>query len=659
MFRSALRRSVLAAALLAATAGAGATSQAVSPARTSPPPMLPSASPPPAPGHPGNPTPLSTRSFVVRGTAGDIVHVHLTKSLDFSTGGALVMDAHTSGAWGQLVVVPDPHDPRLVGAGAKFLVVDPHIICPAEPCENFTENVAAGQAPLPSGDYVFALLGPPGARLSFTLRNRYFAERPTVLRDVYSMPVRGREVLPVPAGSRDVRVTQTDGLEPGGRYVAPTITAETIQTAVIAFYAPVGGAVQWEYCFGAPRRPSFYTTGTSGSECDGDPATDLGADGIAAPTPKDAYGDAFAYPRLDRTEGTRGLTWDLVNCTSCHMRAWWGDVALDGWTGPERVAAGRALPVIAPPRPPPTALTAGTIHLAAGARGVVPIRVTTSAEPRRVDVMTLLDRTGSMQTQLPAITRQIAAALENLRRHGVDIDAGLSLAGSSALQYANSSPSASSQHPDATVDAANPSYRPPVLFTRPALVGSVAATLAALSVVTPEQMPIEPVDGDCCHFDRQQGQLEAIRQLLTGAGYSYSTAQGAIANVPPGLVAGWRTDPTVQRVLVDVTDQPFDRTGPITFTQPVTPPGDPSLVIHGLVAQRVHHVGLVVGGRVDAADALSRLSAATGAVVPAGGLTCGGSDGHWRVPAGAPFVCTASAAQLAIESAVLHLTSPT
>ncbi|MBV9096501.1 MAG: hypothetical protein JO079_00460, partial [Frankiaceae bacterium] len=229
----------------------------------------------------------------------------------------------------------------------------------------------------------------------------------------------------------------------------------------------------------------------------------------------------------------------------------------------------------------------------------------------------------------------------------------------SALQYADSSPSASSQHPDATVDAANPSYRPPVLFTRPAPVGAVAATLAALSVVTPEQMPIEPVDGNCCHFDRQQGQLEAIRQLLTGAGYSYSTAQGAIANVPPGLIAGWRTDPPVQRVLVDVTDQPFDRTGPITFTQPVTPPGDPSLVIPGLVAQRVHHVGLVVGGRVDAVDALSRLSAATGTVVPAGGLACGGSDGHWRVPAGAPFVCTASAAQLAIESAVLHLTSPT
>ena len=265
----------------------------------------------------------------------------------------------------------------------------------------------------------------------------------------------------------------------------------------------------------------------------------------------------------------------------------------------------------------------------------MPVTLSTDAAKRRVDIAVLIDRSASMTEQLPTVTAKLAEALRAVAKSGVDVRVAVAAAGTVHPQPPLT-PGQTVHNEDATADADNPSYTRPVLYARQAALGSVDAAVEALAAITPEVLAHRPVDGEKRQTERWQGQLMGIRQLITGEGYAGSAENNFNDAIPAGLSADWRADPTVERVLVDITDQRFDEVAPhAEATNDGIVHVDPAPVAKLLRDNRVHHVGLVVDDSRGAAFDLSALSALTGDVVPSGGLTCG--DG--TVAAGTPLVC--------------------
>lgn len=124
----------------------------------------------------------------------------------------------------------------------------------------------------------------------------------------------------------------------------------------------------------------------------------------------------------------------------------------------------------------------------------------------------------------------------------------------------------------------------------------------------------------------------ALRQMASGTGIAIPLTG---APVPPGQQASFR--PNARRYVVHVTDEPL---------QPDPPHGDPLTAVLDLQARSVGHIGLIATPPSDLPDAdaatidpqMRALSAATGAVAPAGGVDCDG-DGRADLQRGEPIVC--------------------
>jgi hypothetical protein len=302
-------------------------------------------------------------------------------------------------------------------------------------------------------------------------------------------------------------------------------------------------------------------------------------------------------------------------------------------------------PAAAPVVPPPATLTTAAVRLGAGESRDVPVSLAVSAVPRRVDVMVLLDVSTSMTTRLPAIERDLAATVRRLVADGVDLRVGLAVAGTS--------PEPATRQADPLTVPEDAAYRPPALFRRVLPVGPPAAFLAAIGTVRAEHLPLQYGDPSVdVTYQRRQGQVLGIDQLLTGRGFAGSVEDRFQDAVAPGQVAGWRDGADVTRVLLDVADQrlgdPVDSNPAGT---PRTPTGAPDLAGVGaaLAAQRVRHLGVVVMDYAPGVEDMAVLARATRTYLDEG-LRCAGLDGADPVTAGAPAVCTAAATGAALAS---------
>ena len=258
-----------------------------------------------------------------------------------------------------------------------------------------------------------------------------------------------------------------------------------------------------------------------------------------------------------------------------------------------------------------------------------------------------------MSDYLRPIASQISAVLKALAADGVDVRAGLAVAGTSPTPEPLVDPAvpvADPQVADPDQDPDTPGYRRPVPYALKTPIAPLRTFLAAISGVRTETLAVSSP------HDRQQAQLMAIDQLLSGRGYLGSIGDRFGDAVAPGQTAGWRSAPGTERLLIDVTDQPFDN----AEGTPRDGDGKPDVSVVGreLVAQHVGHVGLVAMGFPKAVADLSTLSSATGTLLPPSGLRCGGLTGDELLAGGMPFVCTSTRASLAVGSAVRSLPNP-
>jgi hypothetical protein len=292
----------------------------------------------------------------------------------------------------------------------------------------------------------------------------------------------------------------------------------------------------------------------------------------------------------------------------------------------------------AAPAAPPVAVGSVTVRLPSGGAALAHVPVRVRPLPPRVDVMVLLDVSTSMTLTLGPLRRDLAAAVTRLRGEGFDLRVGLALAGT-APRGASEGGQRDPAGADPLLDPGNPAYRPPVLFRRVLPVSDPEAFLDTLAGVRPEVLVSSSDAANV--FDRAQAQLLGVDQLLTGAGSPGSAADNNHDAVAPDQVPGWRDG--AARLLVSATDQEFD-----------APYGTRDATVVGTVLREQHvaHVGLMAMGYAPGVADLARLSDAAGTYIPAGGLRCGGLHGDDPVPAGAPFVCSAERAALAVETAV-------
>ena len=256
-----------------------------------------------------------------------------------------------------------------------------------------------------------------------------------------------------------------------------------------------------------------------------------------------------------------------------------------------------------------------------------------AGRPRQLDLFLLVDQSDSMKEEIGVVKSRLTAMLQRLRADGVDVRAGLGI------------------------------YRTeeaPPRYARTRDVGPVDAellgTLAGLSADGPGK----------------ETQLIALDQAITGAGADVclpdacpsvpvaSTCDLAPStpgcDIEPGQQASFR--PRALKVVLHVADAGFRN----PQGTPRGSDGRPDLagVAAKYRAAGVLNVGLIAGEEirndyVAGLEDLETMAAATGAVVPAGGLDCDG-DGRVDRRAGQPFVCRAERAGAGVVAALEALT---
>lgn len=246
-----------------------------------------------------------------------------------------------------------------------------------------------------------------------------------------------------------------------------------------------------------------------------------------------------------------------------------------------------------------------TVTLAPGRSVDVPYRLLLPRIPTPLDVMFLIDTTGSMGGVIDGLRQDLAAIASALDVSGLDVEAGLGDFKDYPDPYGGG---VSDDYP----------YRSDARIQPPG-----AALQAAIANLIASGGGDEP-----------ESDLTALYQSTTGAG---DEARGHVF-VPRGKQAGYRAK--ALRLAVLATDSPFHRGGEPTFTGSGTTVPNPGPTMHETIAQLVRHgvyqVGLAAGG--GSTSDLTKVAAGTHTLAPAGGVDCDG-NGTVDVPAGMPLVC--------------------
>lgn len=243
-----------------------------------------------------------------------------------------------------------------------------------------------------------------------------------------------------------------------------------------------------------------------------------------------------------------------------------------------------------------------TLSLPAGGTETVPYRLLVPRSPTPVDLMFLVDSTGSMGGVISDLAASLIRMSNQLDGAGLDVQFGVA-------DFRD--------YPTAPRDSVDYPYK---LDRR---IGPAGADLSrAISAIG--------ADGG---GDIPEADLSAVVQSSTG--------QGQLPWIPKRQEAGYR--PAALKFALIATDAPFHQNGdPYAMDNGSTEswPG-PTMkqAEKALASHRIRAIGLAAS--TDPVNDMRQLATASGALAPAGGVDCNG-DGVVDVRSGDPLVCLLS-----------------
>lgn len=242
------------------------------------------------------------------------------------------------------------------------------------------------------------------------------------------------------------------------------------------------------------------------------------------------------------------------------------------------------------------------VELPAGGSTTVPYGLLVPRTPAPVDVMFLLDSTGSMASVFDSLRQGIAAITDSLDAAGLDGRFGLGDFRDYPSPYGRASPGDWPYRLDRTI-------------------GPADAELEAA---------IESVEAGGGTDDGGASPLTAVVQSTTGAGEAVEGRE----LVRPGLQAGYRRGALKLALVVHDT---FAHEGGERLGDDRVNPGPTfESAIATLRRHGVHAMGLAISPQPE--PGLRRLARGSDTLAPAGGVDCDG-DGRVDVAAGEPLVC--------------------
>jgi hypothetical protein len=271
------------------------------------------------------------------------------------------------------------------------------------------------------------------------------------------------------------------------------------------------------------------------------------------------------------------------------------------------------------PAPPPGTITpAGrTVRLQVGTSSTVGYTLSLPRSPTPLDLMFLIDTSGSMSDYIEDLKRNINRITHAVQSAGIDLRVGVATLGTGPTEGERVGPYFDPQHPG---------DRGPQLYQLFRRIGPVDAEFGrALASVHVK----EPASGA-----QHEAQLAALEQATAGLGIRdpRSPAAAPLFLVPPGQGAQWRQGAGIRRLIVHATDEPFEspagspmRNGKLDFAH----------TISLLREYHVQQIGLTIGA-LDAHPDLARIARGTRTFAPPGGADCGA---HVVLPSRQPLVC--------------------
>ncbi|MFN2521838.1 MAG: hypothetical protein ABR614_00780 [Mycobacteriales bacterium] len=275
------------------------------------------------------------------------------------------------------------------------------------------------------------------------------------------------------------------------------------------------------------------------------------------------------------------------------------------------------------PPPPPGTITPSqrTVQLKVGASTELDYSLALPKSPTPLDLMFLIDTSGSMLTYIDNLKRNINKVTQTVQRAGIDLRVGVATLGTGTRPGEVNGP---------YVNPNDPNDKGPQLYELFRRIGPVDADFAAaLGRVKVKQQTNT-------RGNPPEAQLAALEQVSDpiGAGIRdpRSTDAAPLFIVPPGQGAHWRPQAGIRRLVVHATDEAFD-----TPVGTPTKNGEPDFghTIDLMNRFNVKQIGLTVGS-VDSQQDLARIASGTRTFAPAGGADCGQDI---VLPAGRPLVC--------------------
>jgi hypothetical protein len=272
------------------------------------------------------------------------------------------------------------------------------------------------------------------------------------------------------------------------------------------------------------------------------------------------------------------------------------------------------------PPPPPGRITPGTrtVKLKVGASTRLDYSLAMPRSPAPLDLFFLIDTSASMSSYIENLKTNISKITRAVQGAGINLQVGVGTLGTGPRPGEVVPP---------YVNPKDPNDHGSKLYELRRRIGPVDGGFAqALANVN-----IEGQAGN----NPAEAQLAALEQATFGPGIPDPNAPAA-ANlyvVPPGQDAGWRAAPGVRRIIVQATDEAFDRPA----GSPVKPDGslDFGKVIREMNAYRVQQIGITTGV-IESRHDLSVIAKGTHTLAPPHGADCGEGE---VLPAGSPLVC--------------------
>jgi hypothetical protein len=328
-------------------------------------------------------------------------------------------------------------------------------------------------------------------------------------------------------------------------------------------------------------------------------------------------GQSYDVPDFTVTPGS--LVGDVsaqasFHALSGHSLVRYADIATGGSAAvPVRVAD------LGVPPPPPgrIAPSAREVRLPIGRSATVGYTLSLPRSPTPLDLMFLIDTSGSMSDYIEDLKRNITTITRAVQGAGIDLRVGVATLGTGPTEGERIGP---------YLDPAHPDDRGPQLYQLFRRIGPIDADFArALARVHVK----EPASGA-----QHEAQLAALEQATAGLGIRdpRSPAAAPLFLVPPGQGAQWRPGAGIRRLIVHATDEPFEspagspmRNGRLDFAH----------TIALMREYRVQQIGLTIGA-IDAHADLARIAQGTQTFAPPGGADCGE---HLVLPARQALVC--------------------